>query len=160
MAYVARFATSATRLADYLTRKIRERGFEGEEPDIEALVARYVELGYVDDSAYARMRETALRARGYGPRRIDQTLRTAGIDEDIRVAVQASEYDARLAACRLAERRRFGPFGEPVDRRGREKQIAAMLRAGHSFDTARAIVDAPDVESASEWVAEAEGMDR
>ena len=159
LAYVARFATSSTKLADYLKRKIYERGFEGEEPDIAALVERYAERGYIDDAAYARTREEGLRARGYGPRRVEQALRAAGIDEDIRSEVAASEYQARHAAYRLAERRRFGPFGEPGDRARREKQIAAMVRAGHTFDAARALVDAPDIESASEWVAEAEGME-
>ena len=41
LAYAARFAVSAAKLADYLRRKLRERGWEGEgEPPLEALVAR------------------------------------------------------------------------------------------------------------------------
>lgn len=160
LAYVARFATSSAKLAGYLERKIRERGFEGEQPfDIAALVARYCELGYVDDAAYARARSGDLGRRGFGPRRIDQALMAAGIDEDIRAESRATELATREAALRLAQRRRFGPFGEPVDRQGREKQIAAMVRAGHSFDTARALVEAVDPASAQDWVAEAEGIE-
>lgn len=159
LAYVARFATSSGKLADYLRRKIRERGFEGEPPDIDALVQRYVELGYIDDEAFARTREEGLRGRGYGARRVEQALRAAGIEEGIRAQVAPSEYQARHAAYRFAERRRFGPFGGEVDRDRQQKQIAAMVRAGHSFDAARAMVEARDTDSASEWVAEAEGMD-
>ena len=67
LTYVARFATSAARLERYLKRKLRERGWEGErEPDLAALVGRYVELGYVDDAAYARARSGSLLRRGYG----------------------------------------------------------------------------------------------
>jgi len=160
LAYVARFATSSSKLASYLNRKIRERGFEGEQPfDIAALVERYCDLGYVDDAAYARARSGDLSRRGYGPRRIEQALRAAGIDEQIRDESRGTELAAREAAMRLAQRRRFGPFGEPVDRQQREKQIAAMVRAGHTFDAARALVEAVDMASAQDWVAEAEGIE-
>lgn len=160
LTYVARFATSSARLTAYLTRKIRERGIEGDEPfDVAGLVERYCELGYVDDGAYARARSGDLQRRGYGQRRIDQALRAAGIGEDLRDAARATESAARRAAVRFAERRRFGPFGEPFDRQAREKQIAAMVRAGHSLDAARALVEAADAEAARAWVAEAEGID-
>ena len=39
----------------------------------------------------------------------------------------------------------------PADRAVREKQVAAMLRAGHSLDSARNLVDASDMESARDW---------
>ena len=75
LTYVARFATSAAKLERYLTRKVRERGWEGEsEPQFAALVERYIELGYVDDAAFARARAGSLLRRGYGPRRIGQAL--------------------------------------------------------------------------------------
>jgi regulatory protein len=46
------------------------------------------------------------------------------------------------AALRFARRRRIGPFADQrPDRAGREKAIAAMIRAGHAFAIARAIVD-------------------
>ncbi len=163
LAYVARFATSAAKLESYLKRKLRERGWEGEAdgaagPDIPALVARYVELGYIDDETYARAKAGGLLRRGYGPRRVSQALGAAGIAEDIRESVQASEAEERRAALALARKRRFGPFAaQPVaDRAMREKQIAAMLRAGHALDSARELVNAPSAEAAEEWAAAAE----
>jgi regulatory protein len=36
----------------------------------------------------------------------------------------------------------------------REKQMAAMLRAGHPLDFARELVNAETVEAAEEWAAE------
>ena len=55
----------------------------------------------------------------------------------------------------MARKRRFGPFGAGTpDPRLREKQIAAMLRAGHSLDIARQMVDAASPEAAEEWAAE------
>ena len=80
VAYVARFATSAGKLRTYLQRKLRERGFtEDEEPDLDRLIATFVERGYVDDEAYGRAKAGDLVARGYGARRVDQALRSAGI---------------------------------------------------------------------------------
>jgi regulatory protein len=157
LAYVARFATSGGKLAAYLKRKLRERGWEGErEPDIAGLVARYAELGYIDDAAYARAKSGDLLRRGYGPRRVSQALGEAGIDEDLRGAVAASVNEARAAALQLARKRRFGPFSvQPADRAVREKQLAAMIRAGHGFDVARAVLEAVSEEEAEAWVSEA-----
>lgn len=157
LAYVARFSTSAAKLEGYLKRKLRERGWEGEnEPDLRALVGRYVELGYVDDEAFARARTGGLLRRGYGARRVGQALAAAGIAGEVRERVRASQAQERRAALLLAKKRGFGPFGaEPNDRARREKQIAAMLRAGHPLDSARELVDAHSVEAAEDWAAEA-----
>lgn len=158
LAYVARFATSASKVQGYLVRKLRERGWAGDRPaDPAAIVDRFVELGYIDDAAWARAKSGGLLRRGYGARRVDQALGAAGIAEDIRADVRPEEAEARRAAVALASRRRFGPWGgDAPDREQRQKQIAAMVRAGHGFDAARAVVDAPSVVAAEDWAAEAE----
>lgn len=164
LAYVARFATTQAKLRGYLQRKIQERGWagEGEREDggagpVEALVSRYTELGYVDDGAWARMKAGSLLRRGYGARRVGEALGHAGVDEDLRHAARPDEGAERRAALVLARRRRFGPFAaQPADRPTHEKHIAAMLRAGHRLDMARAIVEAESPEAAEDWVQEAE----
>src|SRR6478735_1528115 len=155
LAYVARFATSAAKLERYLVRKLRERGWDGEEEaDLAALVERYVGLGYVDDAAYARAKGGSLLRRGYGPRRVRQALTEAGIDEETRDEARAGMAAERRAALALARKRGFGPFGpERPDRPQREKQLAAMLRAGHPLDSAREMVDAASEAAAEEWAA-------
>ncbi len=71
LAYAARFAVSAARLAGYLGRKLRERGWAGEgEPPVAAIVARFVAAGYVDDAAYARAKTGSMLRRGLGMRRV------------------------------------------------------------------------------------------
>ena len=144
--YVGRFATSRKKLLTYLARKLRERGWGGaEEPDLEALASRFRELGYVDDAAYALSKSRALASRGYGKRRLDQTLRLAGIGEEEGAAAR-DHADSRAveAALRFAERRGIGPFAaSPADSAEREKAIAAMVRAGHSFALARTIAEWP-----------------
>ena len=158
LAYVARFATSATKLQRYLKRKLRERGWAGEgEPDIAGLAERYAELGYIDDEAFARARSSSLLRRGYGPRRIGQALGEAGIDAHIQEDIRPGETAAREAALAYARKRRFGAFGGGgTDPAAREKQIAAILRAGHSFDHARFLIDAPTIRAIEQWLAEAD----
>ena len=157
LAYVARFSTTAAKLERYLKRKLRERGWDGEgEPQVGGLVQRYVELGYVNDEGFARERAGSLLRRGYGARRVGQALREAGIADDLRERMRPDEAAARRAALTLARKRRFGPYGSvPLDRPLRERQVAAMLRAGHALDKAREIVDAATVAEAEQWAAEA-----
>ncbi len=161
LAYVARFATSAAKLDGYLRRKLRERGWAGEDDaPVAALVAKLVAAGYIDDEAFARSRSAGLLRRGYGQRRIAQALGAAGIAEDVRAAVRAGESEQRRAALAMARKRGFGPYGPAAtDRAAREKQIAAMLRAGHRLDSARELVDAPSVEAAEGWAAGADEVE-
>lgn len=158
LAYVARFATSAGKLSDYLRRKLRERGWEGEgEADLHAIVSRFVELGYVDDAGFARGKAQSLLRRGYGARRIDQALGAAGIAEPLREEARGSDAERRRAALVMARKRRFGPFGggSGLDPALREKQVAAMLRAGHPLAYAREVVNASSPEALEEWIDEA-----
>jgi regulatory protein len=143
LAYVGRFATSRAKLATYLNRKLRERGWSGDgPPDLERIVERLAELGYVDDAAYAIAKSRSLTARGYGGRRVRQSLLAAGIgDDDAQPAHDHAQEEAVEAALRFAKRRRIGPFGSgSVDRADRERALAAMIRAGHSLPLAKAIV--------------------
>lgn len=165
LGYVARFATSAGRLSAYLTRKIRERGWDGEAPpDVAAAVARMVDLGYVDDAGFALARGQGLMRRGYGARRIAETLARDGIEAPLIAQAGGNAHENRIAALAFARRRRLGPFGRGSGEGGecvldpalRARQVAAMMRAGHPHGTARALVDAVDVAAAQEWVDEAD----
>lgn len=143
--YAGRYATTRAKLAAYLGRKVRERGWaEARPPGIEPLVERMAALGYVDDRAFANAKAGALSRRGYGARRVGQALRAAGIaDEDGAEARAAADAGAWDAALRYAERRKIGPFAAvEADRPAREKALAAMLRAGHPAGLARRIIAA------------------
>lgn len=158
LAYLARFATSAAKLEAYLRRKLRERGWDGEgEPPVGALVERCIAAGYVDDAVYARSKASSLRRRGYGARRVDQSLSAAGIAAELREDVRGSLAEERQAALALARKRRLGPFGPaPAERQIREKQVAILLRAGHRLDIARRVVEAGDADGLEAWVEEEE----
>ena len=145
--YVERFATTRARLAAYLQRKIRERGWDGVSADTAALVEKLAELGYIDDRAFGEARAAAMGRRGLGKRRVTGALHQDGIDEaDSAAIVPAVEERAVETALAFARRKRIGPFAlVRAERPVREKQIAAMIRAGHDFALARRIVGmAPD----------------
>ncbi len=148
LAYVQRFQTSRARLRRHLERKLAARGWAGEEaPPLEALCERLAGLGLVDDRAFAEARGRAAAARAHGRSRLRLALAADGIDEaDSAPALEG--LDPLAQAIAFARRRRFGPFGPPgLDRQGRARQVAAMLRAGHPPDLARRIVDARDIEA-------------
>ena len=145
--YVGRFATTRAKLRSYLARKLRERGWEGaREPDVAAIAERFAEQGYVNDASYALAKSQALTGRGLGKRRVAEALRAAGIDEEDGAAAQEhADEEAVSAALKFARRRRLGPYADsaPRDPRDKEKALAAMIRAGHRFELAKAILALP-----------------
>ncbi len=142
--YVGKYATTRSKLGGYLQRKIRERGWDAAaDPAIEALVERMARGGLVDDATFALSKARNLSERGYGMARVGQALRASGVEEkDGAEAREFAQDRAADAAIRFAKRKRIGPFSsERADQKGREKALAAMIRAGHGFDVARKLVD-------------------
>jgi len=176
LAYVAKFATSAGKLSAYLRRKLRERGWASGDAELigaeavaageaaaAALCARFVELGYVDDAGFARMRADSLHRRGMGARRVEADLNAAGIAAPLRQSVQGGEDVARAAVLAFARRRRFGPYardggaavrGDPALR---HKQMAAFIRAGHGPGESRGLLMMETAAAAEAWAGEGEG---
>ncbi|MEM8695371.1 MAG: RecX family transcriptional regulator [Pseudomonadota bacterium] len=143
--YVGRYATTRAKLRAYLGRKVRERGWAGDrEPDIAMLAQKFTELGYIDDAAFANARAASLGRRGYGVRRVEQALYAAGIEEADGMAARAHASDTAWdSALAFARKRRFGPFAPaPMEPDRKRKAIAAMIRAGHSYELARKFIDA------------------
>lgn len=147
--YVERFQTTQARLERYLRDKIRQRGWQGDEPaDPEAIAAHLVELGYINDAAFATARAQAMERRGLGARRLRQTLAAYGVTEETSASA-AADINPWAAALAFARRRRLGPFGPAVtDPKKRERQFSAMLRAGHQASQSRAILSAATVADA------------
>jgi len=148
--YAARYATTRSKLAAYLARKLKERPWAGAAPpDPDNIIARMAELGYVDDSAWASMKQREMTARGLGPRRVAQALHAAG------VPTPETSDNPLVAALRYAEKKRLGPFSrQPGPDAGsdptlRRRALAAMLRAGHGFDVARKVLAAATPEDAA-----------
>lgn len=150
--YVERFQTTRARLLRLLTQKLRQRGWqEGlPPPDPVAVADRMVALGYIDDAAFAEARARGLQRRGMGAGRVRQALSAYGVGADD--SADAMEgLEPVQAAIDFARRKRFGPFGQPVtDPKLRNRQLAAMARAGHPHRLASDILRARSEEELPE----------
>lgn len=149
--YLGRFASSSANLRRILIRKVARAG-AGEEGEalVDALVARYLASGLLDDRAYAAQTATSLVRRGASRYGIAGKLKQKGVDPDLvaeALGELASAGNSELqAACALARRRRLGPYRTAAMRaQWRQKDMASLARAGFGLDIARRVLDVPDV---------------
>ncbi|MYD99808.1 MAG: regulatory protein RecX [Alphaproteobacteria bacterium] len=150
LAYLSRYAAPSAHVRRILRRRLERgaaRGAEiraGEE-DIDTVLADLAGMGLIDDRAWAEAQARALRRRGASARALAARLSSRGAPREEIERLLAGEDDAaELEAARtLARRRRLGPWRDPVERAARrEKDLAAMARAGFRLDVARQVIDA------------------
>ena len=153
--YLSRYSTSTENLRRVMMRKVmrsaKHHGTDVEDGAalIEAMIGRFLGSGLLDDWAYARTRADSLHRRGNSARVIRGKLKQKGIDDDaIAAALDARGEDPELtAAVTLAKRRRLGPFAvKPPNGEQREKHLAALARAGFSYDVAQRVIDGKDID--------------
>ncbi len=154
--YLSHYATSAENLRRVMMRKVRRSAsHHGTDPEvgaalIEAMIGRFLGSALLDDGAYAKTRAESLHRRGNSARVIRGKLRQKGVSDDIiAAAIEALGDDLEdgqdpelAAAVTLAKRRRLGPFAaQKPSQEQREKHLAALARAGFSYDIARHVID-------------------
>ena len=150
LAYLARYAAPSAHVRRILQRRLDRAEARGAEmrvgpEDIEALLADLARMGLLDDRAWAEAQARTLRRRGASARAVAARLSSGGAPRDEIERLLAGEDDgAELrAAWALARRRRLGPWRDPAERGPRrEKDLAAMARAGFGLQCARQVVDA------------------
>lgn len=166
-AYLGRFSSSAANLRRVLTAKARRRARRAEvdwteELDqeirdaIDALVEKLTRLDLINDRRYAEAKIAALHARGRSERAVRAALAAKGVDaaivDDLWQAQFGDPVEAeRAAAIRYVRRRRFGPYRAEPDRAARrEKDLAAMARAGFGYGIAKDVLLATDAQQLEE----------
>jgi len=148
--YLQRYATSAGNLRRILLRKVKRSctfhqvPVEDFVPLVDELVARYMSVGLVDDKSFAQAKVTSLRRQGHSGRSIIARLQVKGLSaKQIEAAlknVDEEHEDAEMSAARAyARRKRLGSYRKkPVtDPKDLQKELAAMGRAGFSYEIAR-----------------------
>jgi regulatory protein len=165
LSYLARYASTAENLRQMLRRRVRRRlgsdaAFQAEagggEPLIEALIVRCRAAGLVDDAAYAANRAHRGVARGRSLRRIAAELARQGVGAADAAAAIATLHDGTAdpdlaAAVAFVKRRRIGPFrAAPAQR---ERDLAALARAGFDRRTAEAVLACSDEAAVSALLA-------
>lgn len=158
LAYLDRYGGPRARVVRTLERRARRKELEGEEAAemVAAAMAKLDALDIMDDRAFAAAKAGALRRKGTSRRAAMAKLLHTGLDRDIAAeALAALDAEAddpddaeRAAAQRYAQRRRFGPFRSDAALRAerRDKDIAAMARAGFPVRLAISVIDSDQDE--------------
>ncbi len=157
--YLERFDASAARLRSVVVRGLlrQSAGLSSEQAPsreqleewADALIQRYRGSGLVDDARFAENLARSLRERGASRRQILLKLSLKGIEPPVAEAavgeLDGEQQDGEwLAALRYVRRRRLGAYRPPADREPRrQRDLAALARAGFSFEVARRALDAP-----------------
>lgn len=145
--YLSQRGASRAQLARVLRRRVDRDARRREEPPspeadewIDAILTKMEGWGYLDDAKYAEDKAKAMRRRGASRRKIQAKLAEKGIDREVAdAALEDHDRDAeRAAADKLVKRRKFGR-----DPERRQKELAALARAGFSYDVAKAALDSP-----------------
>jgi regulatory protein len=138
--YLERYAASVEGLRRVLARRVekaaREERCDREEASawVAEIVERFARSGLGDS---AKRIQAELREKG-----VDASIITGALAEEDGDDASAAELEA---AWRLARRRRLGPY-RAADQRAdaRNRDLAALGRAGFGFSTAKAVVDADE----------------
>lgn len=110
---------------------------------IEDIIAGFERVGYLDDARYAEAKISAYLAAGKPERWIRQKMMQKGVKEEVTDAIlSAAEIDEDKAAENFARKKKIGPFRKSAEERNacRQKDLAAMVRAGFGYETAKNII--------------------
>ncbi|HYH97336.1 regulatory protein RecX [Hyalangium sp.] len=150
--YLKRYAATVSQLKRVLLRKVdRSIRFHGGDRAealgwVDALADKLIRNGLINDQAYAGLKAQSLRASGRSARVISQKLRMKGVAAEIvvqKLAEATAEVSEDTAARIWARKKRLGPFRRDAQARqeNRQRDLAALARAGFSFSTAKKIID-------------------
>jgi regulatory protein len=163
--YLERYPSTAEGLRRVLNRRVAKAKMaeapiiDNVKQTIDAIVAKFVDAGVIDDQAFAQTKARALHRRGSSNRVTRQKLKVAGVDGDTLDQAMAGldqelDTDPRQrewqAAVALARRRRLGPFRQKDRKARRNRDLAAMARGGFDYQLAKKVIDAPDPDSLDE----------
>lgn len=151
----ARYLEARPRSIAEVRRRLTDGGYRSEL--VETVVARLIELGYLDDDAFARAWiESRDRAHPRGERALRAELRRKGVAAELADHVLAERREATdpeapdvdaVAAERLLDRHARSLAREPDPRRRRQRAYALLARNGFdpsiAADAARRFIEEP-----------------
>lgn len=148
MHYLERYAAPSAQLRRVLRRKVLlSCRYHGDEPDcfdamLDEVVAKCVSSGLVDDRRFAEARAATLRRKGQSARAVAARLMAKGVARELVARHSAASEEQELAAAHTAARRkRLGPWSRGDRVANRQKDLAALGRAGFAMQVARAVID-------------------
>jgi regulatory protein len=159
--YLGRFATSSGNLRRVLMRKVARAARLGDDGAsdteagarlVDAIIARYLDSGLLNDRTYAAQAASSLARRGASRFSIAGKLQQKGVDAELVAEAMATLEEGGAselaAACALVRRRRLGPYRARGKRaEWRLKDLASLARAGFRLELARRVLKAPDIDA-------------
>lgn len=149
--HLRRYSASVAGMRRVLSRRIYRWVKDGAEVVgetdalLDKVIERLVSAGYLDDERLAAGKVASLRRSGNSARVISMKLRRAGVKQDL--AKQATTNEGTKDADAVwtwAKRKKLGVFRTKQREERRQKDLAALVRAGFSFRDAKAVVDAKE----------------
>jgi regulatory protein len=148
-----------------LKRLMRARAMEGAEGerDMDAVVARLIDLKYLSDTRFAqdytRMRK---ENQGFGRRRVQQDLAMKGVDKELVSSTLAAAYDEtdEVALARAyCERKRIKQPAGPNAKKETVRVMNRLMRAGYGSNAIFKLLRSWKVEVPAEVSDEGEGYE-
>ncbi len=143
--YLGRYESSVEQLRKILLRRVLKEKMKGAdiradaEAVVESILSKMIADGYVDDRRFAQGVVRKCQSAGKSRRFLIGKLKTAGIDSDLICELTADLTDSDLeAARRFVQKKKIGRY-RPLEKQKEcfKKDLAAMARAGFSFDVAK-----------------------
>lgn len=155
--YLGRYVASTASVRRVLERRVlKYAAIDGVDIDtalgwIGPILERLTRSGIVDDAGFAAGRARSLFNRGLSVRMIrvkliEKGLDSAVVDQTIEALLEDHRDPDLAAARRYVGRRRLGPYrAEVIREERRDRDLAALSRAGFSFEIARMVIDCETV---------------
>jgi len=160
--YLERYASSVANFRRVLMNKVRRSAsFHGTEISegeklVDDLIVRYRRSGLLDDRRYAETKVVRFHRHGMAVRGIQAKLWEKGVPKDvIAAALEGLCEDGAnpdlAAAATYVRRRRLGPYrAEAVRGDYFDRDLAALGRAGFSYELAKKMLQAESVAALKE----------
>lgn len=152
--YLQRFAASEANFRRVMERKIMKSIHEHPDQDrvscialLDEVVSEFSKLGYLNDTAYAFGLMRSLRQKGWPITRILNRLRQQGLDEDCIDAAREdpeNKIDDVAQAQHFARKKKLGIYRTPPAPDLYKKDLAALARAGFSYNVAQQVLQTPE----------------
>lgn len=158
--YLKRFESSVENLRSVLQKRVNQ--YAKENPDfnkqeayqwVEDVLTEFEKMHYLDDKRFTEIKVRSYIAAGKPARYIQNKLREKGIaNAQIEDMLDDFGYNPQEMALKLAKRKKIGPFRPDEESRkiNRQKDMAALIRAGFDYDVVAEIMGADFIDDGTD----------
>lgn len=156
--YLERFSSSKNNFINVLKRRAQlscrahpEQSLEQCYAMIKAVADKFEQSGLLNDTVYTESKINSLKRRGFSEKKIHQTLSQKGLSNSL-IQSKIDSYnqdhnfqetlDSELASALIfAQKKKLGPYSNPLKLNDPQKAMAAFARAGYSYQIAKKIIE-------------------